>query len=137
MARIVVVGGGIVGLGASLMLARDGHDVTVLERDAALPPDPAGAWDGWERRGVNQFRLLHFFMPRYRELMDANVPEVVEAFLDAGALVVNPLRDAPVEVTGGFRNGDGRYDAVTARRPVAEAAIARVVAATDSLEVRR
>jgi glycine/D-amino acid oxidase-like deaminating enzyme len=67
MARIVVVGGGIVGLGASVMLARDGHDVTVLERDAALPPDPRAAWDGWERRGVNQFRLLHFFMPRYRE----------------------------------------------------------------------
>ena len=137
MARIVVVGGGIVGLGASLMLARDGHQVTVLERDPAPPPDPEGAWEGWERRGVNQFRLLHFFQPRYRELMDANVPDVVAALLDAGALVVNPLRDAPAEVTGGFREGDERHDAVTARRPVAEAAIAQVVAATDNLEVRR
>ena len=137
MARIIVVGGGIVGLGASLLLARDGHQVTVLERDPALPPDPEGAWEEWERRGVNQFRLLHFFQPRYRELMDANAPDVIAAFLDAGALVVNPLRDAPAEVTGGFREGDERYDAVTARRPVAEAAIARVVAATDDLEVRR
>ena len=137
MARIVVVGGGIVGLGASLMLARDGHQVTVLERDPAPPPDPEGAWEGWERRGVNQFRLLHFFQPRYRELMDANVPDVVAALLDAGALVVNPLRDAPAEVTGGFREGDERHDAVTARRPVAEAAIAHVVAGTDNLEVRR
>lgn len=137
MARIIVVGGGIVGLGASLMLARDGHQVTVLERDPALPPDPEAAWEGWERRGVNQFRLLHFFQPRYREVMDANVPEVVAAFSDAGALVVNLFRDAPAEVTGGFRKGDERHDAVTARRPVAEAAIARVVAATDNLEVRR
>jgi flavin-dependent dehydrogenase len=47
------------------------------------------------------------------------------------------LRDAPVEVTGGFRNGDERYDAITARRPVAEAAIAEVAAETDGLEVRR
>ena len=137
MARIIVVGGGIVGLGASLMLARDGHQVTVLERDPASPPDPEKAWEGWERRGVNQFRLLHFFQPRYREVMDANVPEVVAALRDAGALLVNPFRDAPTEFTGGFREGDDRFDAVTARRPVAEAAIAQVVSATDNLEVRR
>ncbi len=137
MARIIVVGGGIVGLGASLMLARDGHQVTVLERDPASPPDPEKAWEGWERRGVNQFRLLHFFQPRYREVMDANVPEVVAALRDAGALLVNPFRDVPTEFTGGFREGDDRFDAVTARRPVAEAAIAQVVSATDNLEVRR
>ncbi len=137
MARIVVVGGGIVGLGASLLLARDGHQVTVLERDPALPPDPGAAWDRWERRGVNQFRLLHYFQPRFRGVMEANAPEVVAAFSDAGALVVNPFRDAPAEVTGGFRDGDERYDALTARRPVAEAAMARVVAATEDVEVRR
>jgi 2-polyprenyl-6-methoxyphenol hydroxylase-like FAD-dependent oxidoreductase len=137
MARIVVIGGGIVGLGASLMLARDGHEVTVLERDPAPAPDPGDAWGEWERRGVNQFRLLHFFLPRYRELMDANVPEVVTALLDAGALQINPLRDAPEEITGGFRDGDERHDGVTARRPVAEAAVAQVVAATDGIEVRR
>ena len=66
---------------------------------------------------MNQFRRLHFFQPRYRELMDANVHDVVAALLDAGALVVNPLRDAPAEVTGGFREGDERHDAVTAQSP--------------------
>jgi flavin-dependent dehydrogenase len=86
---------------------------------------------------VNQFRLLHFFQPRYREVMDANAPDVIAALLDAGALVVNPFRDAPESVTGGFRAGDERHDAVTARRPVAEAAIARVAATTDNLTIRR
>ena len=69
--------------------------------------------------------------------MEANAPDVVAALRNAGALVVNPLRDAPASVTGGFRPGDERYDAVTARRPVAEAAIASVAAVTDNLEVRR
>ena len=67
------------------MLARDGHQVTVLERDPALPPDPEAAWETWERRGVNQFRLLHFFQPRYREVMEANAPDVIAALPDAGA----------------------------------------------------
>jgi 2-polyprenyl-6-methoxyphenol hydroxylase-like FAD-dependent oxidoreductase len=137
MARIVLVGGGVVGLSGALLLARDGHDVTVLERDPAPPPDPQQAWSDWERKGVNQFRLLHYFAPRFREVMETNAPEVVRALEAAGALCSNPFRSAPAEITGGFRETDARYDAVTARRPVAEAAIAGVVDATDNLTVRR
>ena len=39
MARIVVAGSGICGMAAALMLARDGHEVTVIDRDPAPPPD--------------------------------------------------------------------------------------------------
>ena len=47
MARILVLGGGVCGLAAGLMLARDGHDVTLLERDPA-----AGAGRPRWRRGT-------------------------------------------------------------------------------------
>jgi 2-polyprenyl-6-methoxyphenol hydroxylase-like FAD-dependent oxidoreductase len=137
MARIIVIGSGVVGSCAAIMLARDGHDVTVLERDPAPPPAPERAWTEWERRGVNQFRMLHYFLPGFRGVMEENIPEVLDAFRDAGASVVNPMRDAPPEVTGGFRPGDERFDALTARRPVGEAAIAQVLAATPGVTVRR
>ena len=41
---VVVIGGGVVGMCGALLLGRDGHDVTVLERDPAPPPDPEAAW---------------------------------------------------------------------------------------------
>ena len=42
MTRIVVAGAGICGMGAAIMLAKEGHEVTVVERDRAdvrvVPP---------------------------------------------------------------------------------------------------
>jgi len=55
----------VVGLGAALLLCGDGHEVTVLERDAEAPPTGAEQiWGTWQRKGVNQFRLPHFFLAR-------------------------------------------------------------------------
>jgi len=39
MSKIIVVGAGVCGLSAGLLLARDGHDVTLLERDPQPVPD--------------------------------------------------------------------------------------------------
>jgi 2-polyprenyl-6-methoxyphenol hydroxylase-like FAD-dependent oxidoreductase len=67
MSRIVVLGGGLCGLAAALLLSRDGHDVTVLERDAApVPTSPEDAWEQWARAGVTQFRQTHYLTPRGR-----------------------------------------------------------------------
>jgi 2-polyprenyl-6-methoxyphenol hydroxylase-like FAD-dependent oxidoreductase len=137
MARIVFVGGGIVGTCAAMMLANDGHDVTVLERDPAPPPAPANAWDDWDRRGVNQFKMLHFFLSRFRQVADAELPGLTEAMVAAGALRMNTLAGIPDEITGGWREGDERYDAVTARRPVAESVVANMAASTSGVTIRR
>ncbi|MFC8664163.1 NAD(P)-binding protein [Streptomyces sp. NPDC057199] len=41
MARIVVLGAALGGLQTALLLAQDGHQVTVLERDPQPPPSDA------------------------------------------------------------------------------------------------
>ena len=137
MGRIVFVGGGIVGTCAAMMLANDGHDVTVLERDPTPPPPPDTAWDEWDRRGVNQFRMLHFFLAKFREVADTELPGLTQAMIAAGALKMNPLVGIPDEMTGGWRDGDSRFDTVTARRPVGESVVAAMGAATPGVTIRR
>jgi glycine/D-amino acid oxidase-like deaminating enzyme len=71
MPKIVVVGGGVIGLCTGMLLAQDGNEVTLVERDPAPPPSPEEAWSKWNRTGVNQFRMLHYFQPRFREIVEA------------------------------------------------------------------
>lgn len=135
--RIVFVGGGIVGTCAAMMLANDGHQVTVLERDPTPPPPPDTAWDQWARRGVNQFKMLHFLLARFRRVADAELPGLTDAMVDAGALRLNPLIGIPDDITGGWREGDERFETITARRPVAESVTATMAAATPGVTIRR
>jgi 2-polyprenyl-6-methoxyphenol hydroxylase-like FAD-dependent oxidoreductase len=138
MAEIIVIGGGIGGLSTASLLAKQGHDITVLERDPAPPPASGPeAWDSWERHGVNQFRMIHYFLPRFRSIAEAELPELVKELDADGVLRINPLADAPVEVTGGFREEDRQFDAMTGRRPMVEAAFARAVDATGGITMRR
>ena len=125
------------GLLAATVLADDGHEVLVLERDAAVAPGAAEAWERWARRGVNQFRLLHYLQPRYRQEVDRALPRLMTALEAAGALRLNVIEGVPAEMTGGLRPGDDDFTAVTARRPVAEAVVAAVAEATDGVTVRR
>jgi 2-polyprenyl-6-methoxyphenol hydroxylase-like FAD-dependent oxidoreductase len=138
MAEVLVLGAGLNGLATAMLLARDGHRVTVLERDAAEPSGSAEElWQRWERRGVNQFRQLHFMLPRWRLLIERELPAVIERLEAMGGARVNVVGVLPSEVTGGPREGDDRFDTVTARRPVLEAAVAAVAARTPGLAVRR
>src|SRR5918997_1631786 len=138
MADVVVTGGGIGGLVTAMLLAKDGHGVTVLERDdAPVPASPEQAWADWERRGVNQFRMIHLFLPRFRILLEQELPEVAAAIDAAGGLRLNPVTDAPESVTGGVRPDDGQFEMLTGRRPVVEAVVARAAESTPGLTVRR
>ncbi|GIJ59373.1 hydroxylase [Virgisporangium aurantiacum] len=137
MAGIIILGAGVGGLSTAMLLARDGHEITVLERDPAGPPPPARAWDSWERRGVNQFRLAHFMLPRWYAQIAADLPDVPAELRAAGALSTNTLAMLPEALRGPLRPDDGRFDTVTARRPVLEAVLATVAARTPGVTIRR
>jgi flavin-dependent dehydrogenase len=139
MAKIVVIGAGVVGLGAAMLLAGDGHQVIVLERDPAGPPDdPTEAWKQWQRPGLNQFRLPHAFLGGFREILDTELPELAQSWRAAGALQLNFIRDVlPEQLSGGWRDGDEQYEWLTGRRPVMEAVTAAAAEATPGAEVRR
>ena len=134
---IVVTGAGICGLTTAMLLASDGHEVTVLERDPAPVPEPENAWDDWERRGVNQFRLPHFFGSRFRSIIESEFPALSEALVDAGMLRFNFMDQIPEEMTGGKRPGDDQYALITGRRSVFESVVAAFADELDHLTVRR
>jgi 2-polyprenyl-6-methoxyphenol hydroxylase-like FAD-dependent oxidoreductase len=139
MARIVVVGAGVVALGAAMLLAGDGHQVVMLERDPEGPPgDPGQAWERWQRPGLNQFRMGHAFLGGFRTVVDTELPEVSKSLQDAGALRLNFVRDVlPPQMTGGWQDGDECYEWLTGRRVLVESVLARAAESTPGIEVRR
>jgi 2-polyprenyl-6-methoxyphenol hydroxylase-like FAD-dependent oxidoreductase len=125
MAGIVVVGGGICGMAAAMVLARDGHDVTVIERDpAGVPESPDAAWE-WNRRSVAQFRMPHVMLSRGHGVMRQELPDAVDRLVAGGGLV---MKDHP---------SDERFTTVTGRRTTIEWALAATALETKGVEIYR
>lgn len=139
MAGVLIVGAGICGLGTALLLARDGHDVTVLERDAEPIPDSAQeAWDSWTRKGVTQFHQPHNFMPGMRRILEAELPDVQDALRRAGASrldFIDPL--PPFFADREPRPVDRDLWTYTARRPAGEWVLADAARKERHVNVRR
>lgn len=139
MASVVVCGGGVIGLVAAMMLARDGHQVTVVEADPTEPPEkPATAWEAWERRGVAQFRQPHNLFPAFRRVAEAELPGLTDRLADAGCVWEDPIANLPPWITDRDpRPDDDKFRFVTGRRPVIEATVAAAACDEPGVTVRR
>jgi 2-polyprenyl-6-methoxyphenol hydroxylase-like FAD-dependent oxidoreductase len=128
MAEIVVLGAGLCGLASAALLAEDGHDVVVLERDrTALPASSLEAWQDWSRHGVAQFRAPHLLLPGGRAVLESQLPAVRDALAQAGGLTYDLLNPVPPPIAEmEVEPGDERFVTITGRRPVMEQAFASV-----------
>src|SRR4051812_11290012 len=90
--RIVVVGGSVAGLSTALLLARDGHAVTVVERAHLAPPaDVETAAATAMRATAPQILQPHVLLATFRELLRERLPDVYGGLLAAG------VAEAPLE----------------------------------------
>jgi hypothetical protein len=118
----------VIGLSMAMMLARQGHSVTILEHDSGpLPASPEAAWCTWGRQGVAQFRMPHYLHPPVRQLLESHLPDVKEALLRADCVTFDVLATMPPSVTDRTpREGDERFITITGRRSTIEFAFASV-----------
>jgi 2-polyprenyl-6-methoxyphenol hydroxylase-like FAD-dependent oxidoreductase len=139
MSSVLIIGAGVCGLGTALLLARDGHDVTVLERDPdPTPATPQDAWERWLRRGVAQFRQPHNLMPGMRLVLESALPDVHEGLRRAGASKFDLLNPMPGTFSDRApRPIDDKLWTFTARRPVAEWVFATTALNEPRVAIRR
>jgi 2-polyprenyl-6-methoxyphenol hydroxylase-like FAD-dependent oxidoreductase len=135
--QAIIVGGGITGLAAALVLRGRGARVTILERD----PEPSvasaeEAFATWERKGAVQVRHSHAFLGRLRNLLRERYPDLLDALLAAGARELRMMEHPPRALRGlKLEPGDDQLVALGCRRTTFEWVTRRFVLAQGAVSV--
>ncbi|MGI9824853.1 phytoene desaturase family protein [Agromyces sp. Marseille-Q5079] len=129
--RIVVIGGGIAGLAASALLARDGHRVTLLEANAELG-GRAGSWsrDGFRFDTGPSWYLMPEVFEHFFRLFGTSAAEQLDLVrLDPGYRVYADGYDDAIDIRGSRRENAALFESI---EPGAGAALERYLDSAES-----
>jgi 2-polyprenyl-6-methoxyphenol hydroxylase-like FAD-dependent oxidoreductase len=123
--NIIIVGAGIAGLGTAMALARQGRNITILDRDPPPSTDIETAFEQWERRGATQLRHSHVFLGCLVSLIRKRHPRLHDMLLKAGAREVGFAESLPPQLRDTYApsQDDGDMAFLFSRRTTLEHAM--------------
>ncbi|MBW0101847.1 NAD(P)/FAD-dependent oxidoreductase [Pseudonocardia sp. KRD291] len=135
---ITIVGGGAAALMTALLAARDGHRVTVLERDT-LPRQATGedAAASAFRGSAPQVVQPHVLLSLFRLLMREHLPDVYRDLLAAGAVESDLAAQMPPALTErAVGPDDDRFTMLLTRRSTVDWVLGRAARAEPGVTLR-
>ena len=136
---VIVIGAGIGGLCAALMIAPTGRQVTILERDGPIGSgDPDELFRNWRRTGVGHLRQSHAFLARLRTIVKAKHPALLEQFKSHGVrdLTFDAMLTKAQQADYKPQPEDEELTIITSRRTTLELVIRRYVETLENVSLR-
>jgi 2-polyprenyl-6-methoxyphenol hydroxylase-like FAD-dependent oxidoreductase len=137
--KVVVIGASAAGCFATLLLARAGHEVLVLEKDRLeLAPDVESAAASAFRSTAPHIVQPHIVMARCRQLLIEHLPDVYERLLGSGVIEA-PISTQmqPTLTDTASQPGDEQLTILMTRRSTFDWVLQRAVIAQPGVTLRR